>query len=180
MERQAPVIETAHLRLRGFAPGDLDALAAIYADEAVMRYNGGVRDRAQTEAAIARYRAEWATHGHGDWAVTDVADGALFGICGYVERGRLGYALAQAAWGRGLATEAAGACLRYGFERLGFGEIVASAARENGASRHVLEKLGMRQHPHPILEADGGVYYVIARAEYRPPEAPFHVRTAGG
>ncbi len=47
-------------------------------------------------------------------------------------------------WGRGLATEAARAALRDGFERAGLQRIVAVAHPANLASRHVMEKLGMQ------------------------------------
>ena len=64
----------------------------------------------------------------------------------YLEAGpdiELGYTLARAAWGRGYATEAARAVLRWGFAGLRLHRIVAVADPANAASLHVLEKLGM-------------------------------------
>ena len=55
----------------------------------------------------------------------------------------VGYHLARAFWGRGYATEAARACLRYGFEQLKLERIVAVVRPENVASRRVLEKSGL-------------------------------------
>ncbi|MEU8236225.1 GNAT family N-acetyltransferase [Actinoplanes sp. NPDC048967] len=57
-----------------------------------------------------------------------------------------------AAWGQGYATEAARASLAYGFDGCGLSSIVAVVRHENAASRHVLEKLGMRP------ERDGVFY----------------------
>jgi RimJ/RimL family protein N-acetyltransferase len=46
--------------------------------------------------------------------------------------------------GRGLATEAGEACLRYGFDELEFERIVSICTAENASSRRVMEKLGFR------------------------------------
>lgn len=54
----------------------------------------------------------------------------------------LGYLLAPAAWGKGLATEAATALLDAIFSLTPAGTIVANARVINGASRRVLEKCG--------------------------------------
>ena len=54
------------------------------------------------------------------------------------------YHFAKEWWGRGLATEAATACLDYGFRELGLREIIAICFPEHVASRRVMEKAGMR------------------------------------
>ncbi len=59
-------------------------------------------------------------------------------------RAELGYWLGIPYWGRGYATEAGRAVLRYGFETLGLHRIYASAFRENSVSAKVLCKLGMQ------------------------------------
>lgn len=56
----------------------------------------------------------------------------------------LGYWLGQPFWGRGFATEAAAAIVRYGFEIRGLNRVFAYCVRRNIASRRVLEKIGMR------------------------------------
>jgi RimJ/RimL family protein N-acetyltransferase len=52
------------------------------------------------------------------------------------------YAFGRDWWGRGLATEAAGAALRHGLGTVGFGQVVADVVPENTASARVLHKLG--------------------------------------
>ena len=166
----APILTTARLTLRPFAPDDLDALAAIYADPDVMRYiNGGVRTREQTAASLAAYAEEWRTQGHGVWAVaeTEPATRRLLGMCGFVDRAELGYLFGRFAWGRGIATEAARDCLRFGFERLGYDTIGAGALKANAASLHILAKLGMRPTPNAHYDDHGGAYFQIARAEHQ-------------
>jgi RimJ/RimL family protein N-acetyltransferase len=165
----APTLVTERLRLRGFHPADLAALAAIYADPAVMRYiRDGARTTAQTAANIDAYGSEWALHEHGVWAVVDRVRDTLLGMCGFVERAEIGYILGRASWGQGIATEAAGACLWYGFTRLGFDDIGAGALEDNVGSRRVLEKLGMRPQANEYFDSQGGVYYHLPRADYHP------------
>lgn len=59
-------------------------------------------------------------------------------------RAELGYWLGVPYWGRGYATEAANAMVRYGFDTLGLNRIYAQHVRENPASGRVLQKIGMR------------------------------------
>ena len=64
----------------------------------------------------------------------------VFAATGDVE---LGYTLARDAWGRGYATEAAGACLAAGLEHLGVPRIVALVDAENEASTRVATRIGL-------------------------------------
>jgi ribosomal-protein-alanine N-acetyltransferase len=59
------------------------------------------------------------------------------------EEVEVAYLLGQAFWGKGLATEAARACVQYGFENVGLESIVGIVHPENIASQRVMEKLGM-------------------------------------
>jgi ribosomal-protein-alanine N-acetyltransferase len=63
-------------------------------------------------------------------------------------QGMIGYCLAKPAWGRGIATEAAGALLRLAFEDLRVHRVWSSCDPDNAASRRVLEKVGMRHEGH--------------------------------
>lgn len=60
------------------------------------------------------------------------------------DRAELGYWIGVPYWGRGIATEAAGAVMQYGFETLGLNRIFAECYAENVASLRVLGKLGMK------------------------------------
>src|SRR5690606_3130336 len=59
------------------------------------------------------------------------------------------YGLTPEMWGQALATEAARAVLRYGFEVLGLPRIWARTDPPNVASRRVIERLGMRVAENP-------------------------------
>jgi [ribosomal protein S5]-alanine N-acetyltransferase len=73
----------------------------------------------------------------------------LLGFCGFVrlegmEEPELWYELTQKVWGRGIATEAARACVRYALEEVGMERVIAGADAPNTASLRVIEKLGMK------------------------------------
>jgi [ribosomal protein S5]-alanine N-acetyltransferase len=54
------------------------------------------------------------------------------------------YELVRDHWGRGIATEVAGACLAVAFEQLRLTRVVALSYPENRPSVRVMEKIGMR------------------------------------
>ncbi len=60
------------------------------------------------------------------------------------DRAELGYWVGVPFWGRGIASEAAEAVMRYGFETLGLHRIYANCYVGNDASTRILVKLGMK------------------------------------
>jgi RimJ/RimL family protein N-acetyltransferase len=60
-------------------------------------------------------------------------------------RAELGYWIGVPWWGKGYATEAARAVVRYGFDELGLHKIHAHYLTRNPASGKVLERVGMRR-----------------------------------
>jgi RimJ/RimL family protein N-acetyltransferase len=183
MSHATPSIETARLRLRPFRARDLDALTPIYADPAVMRYmrTGQPATRERVQAALAFYITYWADHGFGIWAVEHQADGALIGQCGLFHLDNtpeveVAYLLAQPYWGQGLASEAAGAALRYGFTAVGLARIVAVVRPENVASQRVLTKIGLRFEKFARYYNLDLKYYSLDQPAYQPDGAPYTLR----
>jgi ribosomal-protein-alanine N-acetyltransferase len=76
------------------------------------------------------------------------------------------YLLGKLYWGQGLATEAALAGLRYGFQVLELETIVAIVHPENAASRRVIEKLGMPFAEHAHYFGMDVCRYVMERASF--------------
>lgn len=64
----------------------------------------------------------------------------------------VGWRLKRSAWGHGYATEAALACLAFGFEALGLPEVVASTTVNNLRSQAVMRRIGMTQDPADDFE----------------------------
>ena len=166
-------IETARLYLRQFTPSNLDKLYRIYSDSEVMKYlSEGVRSREETAADLFGMIADWEKHGFGLWAVFNKQNNQLIGdgglrLLGKTPEVEVGYVLAKAYWGKGLASEVAAASLKYGFEVLKLEKIVAVADTENIASRRVMEKVGMKYQHNFDCRARDRVYYSISRLTYQ-------------
>jgi ribosomal-protein-alanine N-acetyltransferase len=161
-----------------FRPDDLDSLAGMVADPDVMRYvgHGQPASREEADAALKSIIRHWETHGFGRWAAIDKATQSFVGFGGL--RSLLGtpevvYHLAKTHWGSGLATELAGASLRYGFEEHRFDKIVAISKPENAASIHVMEKLGMRFDKLTSYYDITVVQYEIKQAEFAADDSPY-------
>jgi len=172
------IAQTERLILRQFTWDDLDAIAAILADQQGMKYigDGAPKTRQQVQEWMTRWiedgvygwsvqtlqrvpqlwRAVERNAHFSMWATLDRPSGELIGRCGLLAwnlDGQLevevGYHLARPYWGRGLATEAARAIRDYGMDRLGFDRLISLIRPDNIASQRVALKIGM-QHEKDI------------------------------
>lgn len=182
-----PEIETARLLLRMFTADDLDDLLLIYADAEVMKYlSGHPLTREETASWLNYFLAGWAQYGFGWWAVILKERGELIGHAGLqfihvTPEVEVTYGLAKAYWGMGLASEAARACLRYGFEELKLDRIYALADPPNVASHRVMARVGMTYEKTEYYKDDHYdgdlVYYTISRNQHRPDGSPYNLRS---
>lgn len=141
------MFETERLRIRLFRDSDLDRLDEIHSDPVSMRYMGLVRTRDETREKIRAYIDDFPKNGFTMWALESKDDGDLVGRAGLsfldgTEEIEVGYLIDRKLWGRGLATEAARACVHFGFEEVGLEWIVGIVQPPNKASLRVLRKLG--------------------------------------
>ncbi|NIZ91378.1 GNAT family N-acetyltransferase [Kineococcus rubinsiae] len=143
---------TERLRLRGFTPDDVAAVHAYAGDPEVCRHTDwGPNTPAQSQAFVDEVCAASAPGQPGPttWAVT--ATGEVVGACSVEvtsaqhRRGVMGYVVAREHWGRGFATEAAAAVLRFAREDLALARVEATCRPGNVASQRVLRKIGMQQ-----------------------------------
>jgi len=146
-----PGFRTPRLRLRALRLSDLDAYAAMCADEEVMRYigAGGPVARETAWRHLAMFLGTWALHGHGMWAVERRSDGRMIGRVGFIDPPdwpgcELGWLLARDAWGQGYAFEAASAARAFGRQQQGLGEIISLIRPDNAPSIRLAERLGAR------------------------------------
>jgi ribosomal-protein-alanine N-acetyltransferase len=172
-------IETERLRLRRFTPDDLEAFCSILGDPEVMRYLGvaaGPLSRQESEALLYNAIDTWTTHGFSRLAMVDKYLTKVIGLCGWRRfegTPELIYILKKESWGMGLATEAAKACLRYGFEELQFDRIIAFTRIENRVSLRVLQKIGMTYEgvfSHTGVEVAG---YAITKENFSPDDSTY-------
>lgn len=141
-------------------------MAAINADPDVMRWirDGSVRDQQQTRDGIEAWEHEWETKGFGLFALEERATGRMVGFTGLavphflpelLPAIEVGWRLGRAHWGQGLATEAATAAVRFGFEDRRLERIVSVAQVGNDASERIMVKLGMRLFRETVSPGSG-------------------------
>jgi RimJ/RimL family protein N-acetyltransferase len=167
------MLETLRLLVRPFAESDFDRLLALRHDKEVGRYLGGSDIPAEKVASRMRYYMDhYARWGYSMGVVSLKSGTEMIGFGGLQhfddgEEIEVGYAFDKPYWGQGFATELASGWLRYGFETLGVDRIIAVATPANIASRHVMEKLGMRYEKNVVHYGSECVYYAVTRAQFK-------------
>jgi RimJ/RimL family protein N-acetyltransferase len=154
-------LRTERLLLRQWREADLEPFAALNADPETMRYFPALPSREESDALVARARAQIEEEGWGLWAVEVEGGSSFVGFVGlarpsfeehFTPAVEVGWRLAREYWGRGYATEAGRAALGYGFEDLGLDEIVSFTSERNEPSWRVMERLGMSHDPADDFE----------------------------
>ncbi|HEX4362989.1 MAG TPA: GNAT family N-acetyltransferase [Solirubrobacteraceae bacterium] len=168
------MLRTPRLLLRRWTGEDVAAMAQINRDPEVTRYLNRRTDDAAVAAFVGGAQAHWDEHGFGFYAIESRERGAAPGLLGFAgvgyptflpelaTRPELGWRLARAAWGRGLATEAAAAARDDALGRLALGELISIIHPDNVRSQRVATKLGMtlERHVHnPVLDLDVEVWH---------------------
>lgn len=161
------IIETERLLLRTFTKKDATLIYQLNLDPEVIRFTlDSLRNIDHAKEVLENtILPQYSLYNHGRWAVHLKPGREFIGWCGLKTRPEphltddgqgnetdLGYRFIQAAWGRGYATEAAKACIQYGFEKLNIPRLVGRALPGNKASIRVLEKCGMKYTGEEIIE----------------------------
>ena len=162
------IIETNRLLLRNFTLDDAALIHELNLDPEVTLYTGDpIQDINQAQDVLEQtILPQYALYNHGRWAVHVKPTQKFIGWCGLKARPErneidLGYRLMKKAWGNGYATEAAYACLKYGFEKLNLQRIVGRAMPENIASLRVLEKCDMQYVGEEIVDGHPAKTYEV-------------------
>jgi RimJ/RimL family protein N-acetyltransferase len=162
-------LRTPRLSLRRWRESDLEPFAVMNADPEVMRWFPATLDRAASDAMVERIEASHDARGFGLWAVEVLeSERGAADFVGFVGLAvprfeppfdatdpcvEVGWRLARDWWGLGIASEAAEASLRVGFDDAGLTEIVSFTVPPNLASQAVMQRLGMRYggvFTHPL------------------------------
>jgi RimJ/RimL family protein N-acetyltransferase len=175
-----PQLRTERLLLRRWRAADLEPFAALNADPLVMENFPATLSPEQSAALLERIERCFDEHGYGLWAVELPDEAPFAGFVGlapvdidvaFAPAVELGWRLARAFWGRGIATEAASAAIDFAFEQLRLPDLVSYTAVRNQRSRRVMERLGMTRDPnedfrHPMLaESDPLAPHVLYRLD---------------
>ncbi|HVS90991.1 MAG TPA: GNAT family N-acetyltransferase [Mucilaginibacter sp.] len=159
-------IETPRLVLRAWEASDYDPYIELNQDKSVMQFFPAVMAPDETLGQIARIRAHFEEYGYGLFAVERRDSGQFIGFTGFSHPSfksyftpciEIGWRLGRKHWRQGFATEAAKACLEYGFNELGFEAVYSFTSVHNTPSEKVMIRAGMKKQgefDHPAI-ADG-------------------------
>ena len=146
------ILETERLILRNWLESDVNSYMILSEDVGYNCFSRPghflVRSSEEAQAKIRDRIVTFDKGGLGKFPIFLRDTGEFIGTCGLEPfelasrpEVELGYRLCLKHWGRGYATEAAAAVLRYGFDGLCLRRIMAFALSQNVASLRILEKL---------------------------------------
>jgi ribosomal-protein-alanine N-acetyltransferase len=159
---------TERLQLNPITMADAEQLAVLHADARVMNLlKHGVLSRAESDALVADYEAEWPALGFGSWTAMERVGGRLVGLGGLrVHDGGHGVALRLAfspeAQGKGYGPELGRAALAFAFDVVGLDRVVAITRPDNLPGQRSLEKVGMRREREAKREDGRTVLLYVA------------------
>jgi [ribosomal protein S5]-alanine N-acetyltransferase len=143
-------MRTDRLLLRPACAADADRAFAIQSDWEVTRMLRMAQfppDRREMGRWFAGHSREWKVGEAYRFAVE--LEGMMIGVADVDEiserQGSLGYWFDRSTWGRGYASEAACAVVRFAREGAGMLKLTAGHAYDNPASGRILSKLGFRR-----------------------------------
>ncbi len=165
--------ETDRLILREMRVEDAPDFFALNADWEVLKYTGDdpFENIHQAEEFLRNYPSiSYLKDGFGRWTCILKETSEIIGWCGLRVQNTgetdLGYRFHRRFWGKGYATESSIASLNTGFYDLELDTIIARAAKENKASIHVIEKLGMKLRTEEVFHGLDGLLYELSKQNW--------------
>lgn len=158
MGSEQPILATDRLTLEPLRAEHAEPLVDLFADPELSRYYPGDLSWRENAEAMVRQRLAYSGPPElGHWAF--LRDSAVIGL-GHLrpswelpdELPEIGWYLARAHGGRGLATEAARALLRYGLGELALDSVWALVHTDNTPSLRLAQRLG-------FLRVGSGIHY---------------------
>ena len=163
-------IETDRLILRPLGMSDLEDVLALHRQPAVAEFLGRLEPR-EARARLAVCEQAWRERGHDLLAVIEHATGRFVGRLGLRHWPRfgeteVGWALFGDAQGHGYATEAAEACLRWGFATFPLPYVTAMIRPDNSRSLGVARRLGMQAIRDDVLFGFPVIVHAVHREHW--------------
>ncbi|QIP36737.1 GNAT family N-acetyltransferase [Komagataeibacter rhaeticus] len=171
---ELPIFQTARLVIKPRTLSDLNASVAMDRDPEVTKFVVGPWDDPDQHISFVRKRIERNYgNGLGYWSIFEHGQPDVF--LGWILLAphnsvgpdiEIGWRLVRKAWGKGYATEAATAVLRYAFLVSGLDKIIADIRIENEGSINVATKIGMRPENVPHTKTTNDQIFILTRDEY--------------
>lgn len=183
-------IETERLLIRQWIAADLAPFCELNRDPVAMEFFPATLTDEQSRDLMNKIRNHIDQKGYGFFALERKDTGEFIGFTGlwhpsftafFTPCTEIGWRLLQDHWHQGFASEAAKACLQFGFTRLGLPEIVSFTSEHNHRSEQVMQKIGMEKtgtfdHPGiaPGYFLEKHVLYQISKEKWN--ENTTHIR----
>ena len=143
------ILQTDRFILREMTVEDAKDTFELNSDPEVLKYTGDIPFKDITEArSFLKSYDSYQKYGFGRWAIISKKSNNYLGWCGLkydpqIDEYDIGFRLFKKYWNKGIATETAKACIKFGFEHFNIKTIVGRAMIENSASIQVLKKIGL-------------------------------------
>lgn len=165
-------LETERLRIRALTIIDAGFMMQLMNTPTWIKHigNRNIKDKTTASNYIANNIIKsYSINGFGLFLVTQKKDNQSVGICGIVKREGLtipdlGFALMPNFEGKGIATEASKAVVKYAKESLQLTQLAGITKPENIASIRVLEKVGMEFKQMIQLPQDANMFSLFTMA----------------
>ena len=154
------------MHLRTWKEDDLIPFSEMCANPLDMAYMPGLLTKEDTRRMIGRIVNHFDKNGFGLYAVEKKEDKGFIGFAGFMIPNfeqyftpciEIGWRIKNSEWNKGYATEAAKACIEFGFSELAFERVYSFTSKHNIASQRVIQKIGMHRlsnFNHPLLPSD--------------------------
>lgn len=158
-------LETPRLLLKPCRIVDVERAHGLWTDPGVRRFLFDDRIITQDEARsfVEASLESFEQRGYGLWLAFERGGNKLIGFAGLLpsedEAPNLIYGMHPDFWGKGYATEAAGAVLRCASETLALSKIKADVDEPNAESIRVLERLGLRRVKRAVVKGRALLYF---------------------
>src|SRR6266542_1138722 len=146
------IIQTERLGLRKWTDADFVPFTEMNKDSQVMEYFPKILTDVETNELIKKINKHFDIYGFGLFAVEKLATKEFVGFTGFMIPTfesfftpciEIGWRITKQDWGKGYATEAAKACLCYGFTTLQVTKVYSFTSVANLRSEKVMQKIGM-------------------------------------
>ena len=160
------IISSDRLNLRHWVESDITSLIQMNKDEDVMRYFPSIMSDDESISFYDRINKHFSDYGYGLFVVEERVSNKFLGYTGFMMAlfesaftpcVEIGWRFNKENWGNGFATEAAKACLEYGFYKLNFIEVNSFTSVLNKKSEAVMQRIGMNkvgEFNHPKVSID--------------------------
>ncbi|MCM3759009.1 GNAT family N-acetyltransferase [Sporosarcina aquimarina] len=153
MKEEFPIIETERLLLREVQKEDSTDMLSYLSDKDVVKHMGlnPFHTVKEAEEEIEWYQQIYKDSTGIRWGISLKDNGRVIGSCGFLNRQpkhfrtEIGYELSKEYWGKGIASEALEAVVKYGFQHLQLERIEALIEPANVASLKLLTKNGFEK-----------------------------------